>query len=187
MPKQNLIPASLALVALFVAGCETWAPGGAVYADKKGAFSVRAPDGWMYATALGNDFTASKDGPALQRIWVQHHALKDALPHSKRVWTTTLHPYEVAEALADDLRADHTLLNFELKENTPETVGGQSGFKLTFTFRTAEKLRLSETISGCVSDGQLWLIHYRAPVRYYFERDAAVFAETVKSFRFGKT
>ena len=100
--------------------------------------------------------------------------------------TSSLQPFEVAEAVADDLKADHELLNFELVENTPATIGGQPGFKLTFAFRTAEKLCLSETMYGCISGGNLWLIRYRAPSRYYFERDGATFAETVKTFQFAK-
>ncbi len=186
MPKQNLTLAGLLLSLALFAGCETWLPGGAVATDKKGAFTVRAPSGWMYATAFSQDFVASKDGPTLQQIWVQHHELKEALPHSKRVLTSSLQPFEVAEAVADDLKANHELLNFEVVENTPATVGGQPGFKLTFAFHTAEKLRLSETMYGCISGGNLWLIRYRAPSRYYFERDGATFAETVKTFQFAK-
>jgi len=189
MPKQNLTLASLLLGALLLllAGCETWMKGGAVYSESKGAFSIRAPDGWMYATSFGHDFIASKDGLILQQIWIAHRELKDALPNSKRVLKDSLQPYEVAEAIVDDLRADHALLNLEIKENVPAVVGGKPGFKISYNFRTGEKLRLSETAYGCIAGGKLWLLRYRAPSRYYFERDAATFEATAKSFQFGKS
>lgn len=188
MPKKNLSPILLAVALALLAGCQIWNPGGVPVTGKNDAFTVRAPDGWQYATAIGNDFTASKDGPILQQIWIEHRELKDkdVLPNSKRTLAATLSPFELGEAFADDLRANHTLLAFELKENAPATIDGQPGFKLTFTFRTEEKLRLSETVYGCIHGGKLWLLRYRAPTRHYFDRDSGIFEQTVKTFRFGK-
>lgn len=188
MSKRNLTFAALALGGLFLfTGCQLWNPGGTTYVDQKGKFNLHAPSGWQYATKLGSDFLASKDGPVLQQIWVDHRELKNALPNSKRPLADNLGVFELAEAVAGDLQADRALLAFELKENVPAKLGGRDAFKITFTFRTEEKLRLSETIYGCVVDGRLWLLRYRAPVRHYFDRDVAVFEDTVKSFNFGKT
>lgn len=187
MQNRKLISAALALGGLLLAtGCQLWNAGGTTYTDAKGRFTVRAPAGWKYATKLGADFLASRDGPILQQILVEHREFKTALPNSKQVLTENLGAFELAEAVTGDLQADRSLLAFELKENAPAVIGGRDGFKITFTFRTEEKLRLSETIYGCISGKQLWLLRYRAPVRHYFERDYAIFEDTVKSFTFGK-
>lgn len=188
MRNRKLTLTALAVFSLLlVTGCQLWNPGGTTYVDKRGKFNVHAPAGWKYATSLGPDFTASKDGPILQQIWIEHRELKKALLNSKKPLADNLGIFEVAEAVAGDIQADHSLLAFELKENVPASIGGKEGFKITFTFRTGEKLRLSETLYGCVADGQLWLLRYRAPVRHYFARDVAVFEDTVKSFKFGKS
>jgi len=187
MPKKNLIHLLLVFAVVALAGCQIWNPGGIAVTGKNDAFTVRAPDGWRYAVKLGFDFLASKDGPVLQQIWVEHRDLKETLPNSKRTLAASLSPFELGEAFADDLRADHKLLAFELKENMPATLGGEAGFKLTFSFHTEDKLRLSETVYGCIHGGKLWLLRYRAPTRHYFERDTATFEKTVQSFRFGKS
>ncbi len=188
MRNRLLIPAALACgLLLLTTACQLWNPGGTTYVDKKGRFHLRAPVGWHYATKLGADFLATKDGPVLQQIWVDHRELKDALPNSKRPLPETLGVFELAEAVAGDLQIDRTLAAFELKENVPATLGGRDAFKITFTYRTAEKLHLSETVYGCIADGRLWLLRYRAPVRHYFARDYTVFEETAQTFRFGRT
>jgi hypothetical protein len=187
MPTQKLILSALLIAGMLVTGCQLWNPGGSTYVDKKGKFNVHTPMGWKYATSLGSDLIASKDGPILQQISIEHRELETALPKSKRPLAANLGVFELAEAVAGDMQADNTLLGFELKENVPATIGGTAGFKITFTFTTAEKLRLAQTVYGCIFEGQLWLLRYSAPVRHYFERDLATFEDTVKSFKFGKS
>ena len=178
MMRLRLLMFTLSALATFwLAGCQIWNPGGTPYTAKDGAFTVRPPADWMYATRLGNDLLATKDGPVLQQIIVEHRDLKDPLPHSKRTLTASLAPYEVAEAVTDNLRADHSLLGLEIKENVPATV---------FSFHTGEKLRLSEQCYGCLAGGRLWLLRYCAPSRHYFERDQADFEMMVKDFQFGR-
>lgn len=187
MRKTTLTLTALATLLALLVGCQMWNPGGVPFTDKDGAFTVRVPADWMFATAFGNDFTASKEGVILQQIVVEHRELKESLKNSKRMLTAALAPLEVAEAYADDLRSNHALLAFEIKENTPAQLGSQPGFHLVYSFRTEEKLRLTEECYGCIISGKLWLLRYRAPSRHYFESDRAVFAETARTFQFGKS
>jgi hypothetical protein len=183
--RNLLLIAALALAACF-AGCQTWNPGGTPATAKNGAFTITPPSGWMYATSLGPDLLSSREGLALQSITIQHHDLTKPLPHSKHTLTATLAPYEAAEAVLDDLRADHALLGFELQENTPATVGGQPGFKLVFRYRTSDKLHLAETCYGTIHGGSLYLARYLAPARHYFTRDLAEFEASIRTLQFKK-
>ena len=183
--RKLLLICALALAGLG-AGCQLWNPGGTPATAKNGAFTITAPAGWMYATTLGPDLLASRDGLALQSITIQHHDLAKPLPHSKRALTASLAPYEAAEAVLDDLRADHDLHGFELQENTPATVGGQPGFKLVFSYRTADKLHLSEACYGTIHGGSLYLARYLAPARHYFARDLTEFEASLRTLQFKK-
>lgn len=184
MRNHTLIRAACAATLLFLAGCQIWNPGGKPFTGKDGAFNITVPSDWSQST-LGAEFVASKEGVILQHITVESRALKEPLKSSKRALKPDLAPFELAEAVADDLRANRELLSLEVKENSPVTLGGQPAFRLLFTFRTEQKLRLTEEVYGCIRGDKLWLVHYRAPSRHYFERDRAVFTEAMRTFAFG--
>ena len=144
--RNKILTVTWAAAALILAGCQIWNPGGVPFTAKNGAFTLRVPARWMFATAFGKDFTASKDGVILQQIVVEHVALKEALPHSKRELSPTLAPFELAEAVIDDLHSDHTLLSFTVKENTPATLGGKPAFHIVYSLRrTRPIVRLHPT------------------------------------------
>lgn len=177
---------ALSTATLLLSGCQVWQPGGTPITGKDNAFTITPPSGWLYATSIGPDLLASKEGLVLQNLVVRHHELSKPLTHSKRSLTATLAPFEAAEAVVDDLRADHDLLGFELRENTPVTVGGRPGFKLVFSYRTKDRLNLTEIRYGAISGPNLWLVTYTAPSRHYFDLDLPAFETTVKSLQLGK-
>jgi hypothetical protein len=182
MRNPQLILALLA-VTFLLSGCQVWQPGGTPVTGKDNAFTVTPPSGWLYATSVGPDLLASKDGLVLQSLALTHVDLTKPLPNSKRQLAATLAPYEVAEAALDDLRGNHDLLGFELRENTPATVGGRPGFKLVYSYRTKDKLHLQVVRYGAISGHRLWYATYTAPARHYFERDLPDFDATVRSLR----
>jgi hypothetical protein len=187
MRNKILIPL-LSLLLLALAGCVApWLPGGTPYTTKKGEFTVRTPAGWIFSEQSPGRVFATKDGLILQQFTVELRALKDALPASKRVLTAGLTPLEVAEAVTDDLRADHSLLGLAVKETTLARLDGREGFKIVISFHTQDKLHLSQTIYGCLGQERLCLLRFTAPSRHYFDRDHPAFEETVASFRFGKS
>ena len=177
-------------LAMLLGGCQAWHPGGAVY--KGDTFSLRVPEGWTYATmrivgAPPADLFATKDGIFLQQLLVEHSAIKDPLPHSKRILTAQMTPFEAAEAITGDLRSDHKLLHFDVTGNTPATVGGHAGFKLVLHYQTAEKLRVAEVRYGAIMGDRIYFLRFVAPERYYFEHDLAVFEESARTFQLGKS
>ena len=168
---------------LLLTGCETWQAGGKDYTSSKGDLTLNVPAGWNFTLLGGTDLTATKEGLPLHRMTVEHLDIKDPLPHSKRTVTPQMSAFEVAEAVLDDLRSDHDMLNFEVAENTPFDLGGRPGFRLVLNYRNAEKLRLSELRYGCLAGSKVYFLRYVAPTRYYFERDRAEVEETAKTFR----
>ncbi len=181
MRKPALIP--LLLAALALGGCQlpNWQPGGRVHTSVLGDFTVRVPATWMFVDRPAG-FLATNDGVLLQRAGIQRHELAHPLPYSKRQLTPTMTPLELAEAMADDLRADRAFLGLEIPEITPAEVGGRQGFKLVMRFHDSEGLRYTQAIYGCLTSTRLYLLHYRAPTRHYYARDAAAFDELARSF-----
>lgn len=178
-----IVPALL----LLLAGCQAWQPGGGTVTGKGEAFSLTTPAGWMYATSLGPDLLLSREGPILQRIVVEHRDLtKPPGKEPKRAITPTLAPFEVAEAIVDELRANRDLLEFRLQENTPATVGGRPGFRLVFDFRTKDGLQFTEARYGVIAGTDLWFVRFSAPTRHYFARDLPAFESAVQTLQFKK-
>ncbi|MBI2516518.1 MAG: hypothetical protein HYV95_06340 [Opitutae bacterium] len=185
MRKQLLLLISAGT--LLLSGCVTWQQGGQRYTAGSGAYSFTPPAGWMFIEQPAGEIRATRDGLILQQVTVQSRALKDPLPGSKRVLTAGLTPFELAEALADDLRADHSLLGIEILKNEPAKFGQRDGFKLVVHYQTKDRLRITQSIYGCIDQSKLYLIRFAAPSRHYYERDLASFEAAVQSFQFSKS
>ena len=175
----------LCLLGSLLGGCQLpqWQPGGGTHTVGDGTFSVNVPPDWMYLEGRAGHLVATNDGLYLQRINMERTELKEPLSYSKRVLTANLTPLELAEAVADDLRADHAMMGLEVVENTPAELDGHPGFKLVITYHTEGNLRVSEAIVGAIVGENLYVLVYAGPTRYYFDRDRARFDEVVKSFR----
>jgi hypothetical protein len=186
MRTKILIPLLVSLLLLVFSGCQSpWQPGGQTYTSHTGAFTALVPAGWMFAELPPGHVLATKDGIILQRIEIRTLELKDPLPGSKRVLRADMTPFEIAEAVVDDLKADHGLLGLEVVENQPTEVAGRPGFRITITFHTEDNLRLTQSGYGVVDGPKLYVISYIAPTRYYFDRDRETFEAAVKSFHLG--
>ena len=183
MRKQVLI-AFAGVAALLAAGCQTWQPGGTPVSLAKGAVAITPPAGWKHATIGGADLIASKEGPVLQKMVVEHVDLSQPPPkETKRAVAAGMTPFEVAEAVIGELRANQELLGLDVRENTPVDVGGKPGIKIVFAFRTKDGLQLTEARYSALVGQTLWHIRYVAPTRHYFERDLAAFEAAVRTTR----
>jgi hypothetical protein len=185
---RNAFLISLLAVVFAFAGCQAgWQSGGSTYTADKNAFSIQVPAGWYYTSNLGPvraaDLFATKDGIYLQRLIVDHHAIKDPLPNSKRTVTNTMSPFEIAEAVVDDFRSDHALLHFEINDNTPAVVGGRPGFRLLMRYRNQENLQLAELRYGALVGDRIYFVRFVAPARHYFDQDVAAFEAAARTFQ----
>lgn len=181
--RNSLLILTLAALLLGLAGCVSWQTGGQPFTSR-GGYTVTAPAGWMFIEQPGGILRATRDGLILQEFVISSHELKKPLPASKRVLTASLTPYELAEAIADDLRSNRELLAFEIVANEPARIGGLDGFSLTVRYHTKDKLRLTTRIDGAIKGDKLYTLRLAAPSRHYFERDLPAFRDAVNSFRF---
>jgi len=186
MRTRILITLAATASMLFLAGCETWLPGGTVATSTDGSVSMQVPQGWMFTRTLAGanaDLLATKDGVLLQALTIEHQELKDPLPNSKRKLTADLSPFEIAEAVIDDMRANREMLNIAVKENTPATVGGSAGFRILVSYDVPQPsgLGISQMRYGTIVGNRLYLVTFLAPSRHYFERDLSEVDAAVSS------
>jgi len=181
------LSAALALL-LALAGCQIWQAGGVTAKSKDGLASVSVPAGWVFTPAMPagkSDLLATKDGALLQRMTLNHHEIKEPLPNSKRTLDGKQSAYELAEAVADDLRANREMLALKLLENTPVDLGGHAGFRIIVEYGVADPqgLKIREAHYGCIVGGRLYDLSFAAPARHYFERDLAAFDAAAKTLQ----
>ena len=89
----------------------------------------------------------------------------------------------MGEVELDEVRSDQEVRNFELMENFPFQVSGLPGFKLVYTFRTENGLRLKRVHYGVLVRDWVYRIQYQAAARYYFDKDLSTFERVRESFK----
>jgi hypothetical protein len=183
---KRLLP--LIIAALFCIAA-AWLPAGGTFTAKKGKFSVEVPSGWMrYADDKGdknesNFLMITKEGHALQMIIVEKLAFDKDLKFTKKKLRGDMLPHEAAEVVADNIKSNPAITQFELVENSPAQVSGVEGFKLVYTYKSKDGLKSKGVYYGAINKESLAKLHYTAAARYYFDRDLAVFEALVRSFK----
>jgi hypothetical protein len=184
MLRPSLILLALTSV-LLLPGClvSPWRPGGETFTPPSGDYTVRVPAGWMFAERPSG-LIATNDGMLLQSCGLHRHNLKLPLPYSKRTLSASTTPLELAEAIADDMKADRVFQGLTVPTIEPVDFGGRPGCKLLLQYHNSSKLRYSQLMYACIANDCVYLVYFRAPTRHYFERDAAAFDELIRSFQF---
>jgi hypothetical protein len=156
------------------------------FTHKNSGYSVQFPAGWKYAKLWFSDESgATRDGPALQSIFVDYRSHKSAFRALKQKSTPTMLPQDLAQQLVADMTKERGLENVSILADEPAVLAGRPGFRLRFEYRLPVQrgaIRYQEIVVGTVNDKGLYLLGYRAPVLHYFERDLAAFEETLKTF-----
>jgi len=163
-------------------------------------FAVDLPQGWrqhnLSADPLRNFITMlekrrnlrwdslrlTRDGLLLQQICIGRIPLADELPNTKRKLARELTSLEAAELIGDDLRSNTNLTRQEIVENAPATIGGYSGFKLHYSYRTDSELKVEGLFYGTIVGDWLYYVLYEAPAQHYFKQDLQLFERTRSSF-----
>jgi hypothetical protein len=149
-------------------------------------YAVQFPAGWKYDRLWFSDETgATRDGPQLQTIFVDFREHKKAFKSIKKESSPDMLPQELAESLVADMTKERGLENVTIQSNEPAMLAGRPGFRLRFEYKQPVDrgaVRIREIIVGAAATRGFYLIGYRAPVLYYFDRDVDSFADAVKSF-----
>jgi hypothetical protein len=123
------------------------------------------------------------DGLLLQQICIGRIPVTDELRNTKRKLTQEMIPLEAAEVMSSDIRSNSNLTNQDIIENAPATVGGYPGFKLHYTYRTEDRLKVEGLFYGAMVGPWLYYVLYEAPAQHYFNKDLQVFDRTLASFQ----
>jgi hypothetical protein len=126
------------------------------------------------------------DGLLLQQICIGRIPISEELPNTKRTLAQGMIPLEAAEIIGDELRSNSNLTNQEIIENIPTSVGGYPGFKLHYSYRIEDRLKIEGLFYGALVGPWLYYLLYEAPAQHYFIKDVSVFEVTRASFQIGK-
>jgi len=168
---------------LFLAGCAPYTAVGGKLAFSQQGFEVDLPQAWYQAREVGDALVITRDGLPLQFIRIERVLVGEDLSHTKRKFAARMVPQNAAEIEVDDLRASPDFYNFELFENTPVTVGGKPGFRLLYSWKTKDGLRLKRVQNGLVDGKWVYRLIYQAAARHYFDKDLPTFERVRESFR----
>ena len=119
----------------------------------------------------------------MQFIRIERVAVGHELAHTKKKIAKRMLPQDVADVEVDEVRSDQEMRNFELLENVPFHVAGRPGFKLIYTFRTWNWLRLRRVHYGVLVRDWVYRVQYQAAARYYFDKYLSTFERVQESFR----
>ena len=174
-------------------------PRGVAVAD----FTVDLPRGWRQNSGAPDPFLRpilekrhklswdvirlTRDGFLLQQICIGRIAVAEELPNTKKKFAPDMIPLEAAEIIVDEFRSNTNLTNQEIMENIPASVGGRPGFKLHYTYRAEQRLKMEGLFYAALAGPWLYYVIYEAPAQHYFNKDLEQFEQTRASFQIGKT
>lgn len=95
----------------------------------------------------------------------------------------TMLPQELAEIVLGGISTDPGVLNYELLENNPVEIDGQSGFRAVYLDKNKDGLQYRNIYYGFIHKNWYYRILYSAPLRYYFYKDVETYEHIVESFK----
>lgn len=169
----------IVVLVVLLAGCTTWQPARGLFTGP--GYTLDLPKDWMFYSR-NNYAVVTKDGTELQKIGVSILDITDHDENEKKIVKKGMLPQEAAQVLVDRLKANKNLSQLSVLENAPAEIGGMEGFRLVYLYRWGD-VRYKTVYYGMLKGEELYRIFYTAPVRYYFDKDIAVFEQIVKSFK----
>ena len=172
-----------AFFVLFLAGCAPYTAVGGKLAFSQQGFEVDLPQAWYQSREVSDALLITRDGLPLQFIRIERVSVGEELAHTKRKFAARMAPQDLAGIEVDDLRSSPETFNFEIVENKPASVAGKPGFRLVYSWKTKEGLRLKRVHYGFLDGKWVYRLIYQAAARYYFDRDLPTFERVRESFR----
>ncbi len=151
---------------------------------KASGYSIQYPPGWRYIK-FGDETIATRDGPALQMIYVDFRKHKNAFRALKQNATPEMMPQELAEKIVAEMSTAGSLQNMQVLSDEPAMLAGRPAFRLRLAYRTAVdagSVRYEAIVVGANSPQGLFLVGYRAPVLHYFSSGLKFYDEALATF-----
>jgi hypothetical protein len=171
----------LFILLFLIPACAPWVKAGGPYQSSSQHFSVDIPQGWMRLVS-DRYLLISGDGPFLQYVLIQDRHVDRPFRHTKKKIKKEMLPQEAAEVILDEIISDQSVLNFEMLENIPAVIDKHDGFRVVFSYKNRDGLKLKTIYYGFLNDGRFYSIRYTAVKRYYFEKDIETFRKVLDSF-----
>jgi hypothetical protein len=172
----------LILSVLCVVSCAAANRGGGLYQDSSRSFSVVIPRGWERVDNEKN-LLITKDGPFSQYILVQDFKIDKRFKHTHRRFQKDMLPQEASEVIVDEIASDNAIRNFKLVENMPTTINSYDGFRLVFSYNTADDAHNQTVYYGFLIGDMFYSIRYNTCRQANYQEDAVSFQEVLNSFK----
>ncbi len=183
---RNLALTAGTIASLLLSGCvTTWQYSEAPVVSANKLYAVTVPKGWA---CLANDgqgnILATRDGISLQLIQVSSADIANELPFAKEKARPDMSAEQLVDLYYKDVFKNPSHQAVEMERAGPAQLGGVDGFELIFTYTADGGLRYRAHATGAVKGEKLVTMTYRAPTRYYYERDDDVLPAALAGFRF---
>jgi hypothetical protein len=157
---------------------------GQPFTHKGSGYSIQYPAGWRYVK-WGDESVATRDGPALQKIYSDFRKHKKAFRALGKDATPEMMPQELAEKIVAEMEKEGSLQNMQVLSNEPTTLAGRPAFRLHLAYRTAVdagSVRYESMVVGANSPQGIFLVGYSGPVLHYFARDVETYDKVLATF-----
>lgn len=186
MKKLVLCLGMVAMLSL--TGCIAWKP-----VDSKpvvssgGKYSIVLPAGWNVLT-LGTTQSVTRYGNGLQQFLVTKKDNKKAFGTGKDRTDASpeMDPRDLCNKVVADLKTTPNHDTLEITSVAPALLGGAPGFRAELTSKRtfqADGIRYKHVLYGVSTKEGLYVLHYEAPVLYYFDKDAADVEKSVSTLK----
>jgi hypothetical protein len=185
MRKNYRITLFLVFILIFLSGCAVWQlikPYNKAW--RYSLFDVEMPEGWVKYNSPYYLLFLTKDGSLLQSITITRHHTDKEFPLSKKKINKDMMIQEIATIIADERNLNREeLLNFTLLEDKPVNIGGIEGFKMAYTFNTADFVKYEAIMYGFIVSKYYYEVEYLAAKQHFFTRDLPDFEAFIDSFK----
>lgn len=150
---------------------------------KTSDYSVELPLGWVKFTDSSSGTFITRDGPALNAIFITRQPHDVKLPRTKRTTSADMLPHELAELALAEWKSNDATANLEVVSNTPATLGGQPAVRLHIRYKNERGLPIERVMIGMVDAKGRLTLQYEAPGIVYFQRSLPDFEAMAASVR----
>ena len=177
-----------AAMMLMLCGCMTWQPTKSqAIASGGGKYSIQLPAGWNVLT-IGNTQQVTRYGTGLQALIVTQVKNKGAFGTGKDKSDASpdMDPRDLCTKVVAEMKKTPNHETLEIVSVAPAMIGGQAGFRAELSSKRtfqADGIRYKHLLYGVVNKNGLYLLHYEAPLLYYFDKHVADVEKSVSTFK----